>query len=100
MVLEDGIEIEMDEPRWLTQIMNWNHIGQGDGGSLLVARKPGENLSQAILEVQGHGRLKSEYDVDVKDLLKAGRVMIEKRSLDYLLRKHSSDLNRKVPSAV
>lgn len=100
VVLEDGIEIEMNESRWLTQIMNWNHIGQSDGGSLLVARNPGEKISQAFLGVEGHGRLKAEDDVDVKDLLKAGRVMIEKRSLDTLLRKHSSDLNRKVPSAV
>ncbi|KAL8763657.1 MAG: hypothetical protein Q9184_000552 [Pyrenodesmia sp. 2 TL-2023] len=100
VVLENGVEIEINESRWLAQIMNWNHLGQADGGSLLVARKPGENMSQAFLGIEGHGRLKAEDDVDVKDLLKAGRVMIEKRSLDALLRKHSSDLNRKVPSAV
>ncbi len=100
VVLDNGIEIETDESRWLAQIMNWNHLGQADGGSLLVAREPGENISQAFRGLEGHGTLKSEDDVDVKDLLKAGRVMIEKRSLDYLLREHSSDLNRKVPSAV
>lgn len=99
VVLENGIEIEMNEPRWLAQIMTWNHLGQGDGGSLLVARDLEENIFQAFSGVEGHGRLKSEEDVDVKDLLKAGRIMIEKRSLDALLRKHSSDLNRKVPSA-
>ncbi|KAL8947998.1 MAG: hypothetical protein Q9222_005780 [Ikaeria aurantiellina] len=100
VVLQDGIEIEMDEPRWLAQIMTWNHLGEGDGGSLLVARSPEEKLSQAFAGLGSHGRLKSEDDVDVKDLLKAGRIMIEKRSLDTLLRKHSSDLNRKVPSAM
>ncbi|KAL8907961.1 MAG: hypothetical protein Q9207_001107 [Kuettlingeria erythrocarpa] len=100
VLLDNGIEIEMNESRWLAQIMNWNHLGQADGGSLLVAREPGENVSQAFLGLEGHATLKSEDDVDVKDLLKAGRVMIEKRSLDYLLREHSSDLNRKVPSAV
>ncbi|KAL8692892.1 MAG: hypothetical protein Q9224_003868 [Gallowayella concinna] len=100
VVLENDIEIEMDEPRWLAQIMEWSHLGQGDGGSLLVARNPQENLSQAFSGVGGHGRLKSEDDVDVKDLLKAGRVMIEKRSLDRLLKKHSSDLSRTVSSAM
>ncbi|KAI4173929.1 MAG: hypothetical protein LQ343_002697 [Gyalolechia ehrenbergii] len=100
VVLENGIEIEMNEPRWLAQIMTWNHLGQGDGGSLLVARDLEENISQAFSGLDVHGKLKSEKDVDVKDLLKAGRIMIEKGSLDALLRKHSSDLNRKVPSAV
>ncbi|KAL8942996.1 MAG: hypothetical protein Q9216_001352 [Gyalolechia sp. 2 TL-2023] len=100
VVLDNDIEIEMNEPRWLAQILNWNHLGQGDGGSLLVARKLEENISQAFAGLEGHAKLKSEEDVDVKDLLKAGRIMIEKRSLDALLRKHSSDLNRKAPSAV
>ena len=100
VVLEDGIELEMNEPRWLEQIMTWNHLGKGDGGSLLVARELEENISQAFQGVGSHGKLKSEEDVDVKDLLKAGRIMIEKRSLDALLGKHSSDLNGKAPSAV
>ncbi|KAL8710007.1 MAG: hypothetical protein Q9220_005278 [cf. Caloplaca sp. 1 TL-2023] len=100
VVLQDGVEIEMDEPRWLTQIMTWNHLGAADGGSLVVAKSPAEKLSQTFAGLGSHGRLKSEDDVDVKDLLKAGRIMIEKRSLDTLLRKHSSDLNRKVPSAM
>ncbi|KAL8692766.1 MAG: hypothetical protein Q9218_002273 [Villophora microphyllina] len=100
VILENGVEIEMNEPRWLTQILTWNHLGQGDGGSLLVARDLQPNISEAFAGVGGHGRLKTEDDVDVKDLLKAGRIMIEKRSLDALLQKHSSDLNRKVPSAI
>ncbi|KAL9603024.1 MAG: hypothetical protein Q9219_001388 [cf. Caloplaca sp. 3 TL-2023] len=100
VVLENGVEIKMDEPRWLAQIMTWSHLGQGDGGSLIVTRNLGENISQAFLGAEGHGRLKSEDDVDVKDLLKAGRVMIERKSLNALLRRHSSDLNRKAPSAV
>lgn len=100
VVLENGIELEMDEPRWLAQIMTWNHLGRDDGGSLFVARNLEDNITQAFSGVEGHGRLKSEEDVDVKDLLKSGRVMIEKRSLDALLRKHSSDLNRTAPSAV
>ncbi|KAL8964615.1 MAG: hypothetical protein Q9183_004334 [Haloplaca sp. 2 TL-2023] len=98
VVVEGGIEIEMGEPRWLAQIMEWNHLGKLDGGSLVVARDLQPNISEAFLGVGGHGRLKSEADVDVKDLLKAGRVMIEQRSLDALLRKHSTDLQTRVPS--
>ncbi|KAL8664629.1 MAG: hypothetical protein Q9202_002899 [Teloschistes flavicans] len=100
IILEDGVEIEMHEPRWLAQILNWNHLGQGDGGSLLVAKDLQPNISEAFAGVGGHGRLKSEKDVDVKDLLKAGTIMIEKQSLDALLEKHSTDLNRKVSSAM
>ena len=99
VVLENGIEIEMGEPRWLAQIMDWNHLGKQDGGALVVARHLQPKISEAFLGVGGHGRLKSEDDVDVKDLLKAGRVMIEQKSLDALLRKHSTDLETRVRSA-
>ena len=47
-----------------------------------------------------HGIVKEEADIDVKDLLELGRVVIEKRSLDAILKEHSSDLNMTVPSAV
>lgn len=47
-----------------------------------------------------HGIIKEEANIDVKDILKLSRVIIEKRSLDAILREHSSDLNMSVPSAV
>lgn len=100
IVVEDGMNVEMDEPRWLQQIMEANHWGNADGRSLLVTTNIRRNLFRAMAGVGEHGRAKTEADVDVKDLLELGRIVIERSALDGILRDHSSDLNRTVPSAV
>ena len=85
--------------------MKWNHLGKKDGKSMIVTRRSPGNLASALnngANVSGgrHGEVKADYDVDVKDLLKLGRLVIEKRALDSMLKEHSSDLDRTVPSAV
>ena len=80
--------------------MKGNHWGNADGRSLIVTRDKRPKLFQAMKKAGEHGRAKTEADVDVKDLLEMGRIIIEKRALDSILRDHSSDLNRTVPSAV
>lgn len=104
IVLENRFDLEMDEPRWLAQIMKWHQLGHKNGGCVVVARRERANLFQAFaksaLGKTKQGMIKTEEDVDVKDLLKLGKLMIEKRSLDSLLKNHSSDLNRTVPTAV
>ena len=100
IVVEDGIDVEMSEPRWLKRIMETNHWGNIDGRSLIVTETIRPNLYEAIAGIGEDGRAKTENDVDVKDLLELGRIIIERSALDGLLRDHSSDLNRTVPSAV
>ncbi|MCJ1401595.1 54S ribosomal protein, mitochondrial [Xylographa trunciseda] len=100
ILVEDGADIEMDEPRWLKQIMERNHLGNADGRSLIVTKGVRENLFQAIAGAGEDGRAKTEDDVDVKDLLELGRIIIEKSALDGILKDHQSDLNRTVPSAI
>lgn len=100
IVVEDGVDIEMEEPRWIKKIMQWNHWGNADGRSLIVTRKIRQNLFTALRLAGEDGRVKTEEDVDVKDILELGRIIIEKRSLDSILRNHSSDLNRTAPCAV
>ena len=96
-MLQGRLELEND-PKWVRKMMNWNHLGD-DGGSLIVMKEPREELVKAFQTARAHGTIKSEKDVDVKDLLKSGRVLIEQKSLDYLLRTHSSDLKMKAPKA-
>jgi large subunit ribosomal protein L4 len=43
--------------------------------------------------------VQTEGDVDVKDLLGMGRIIIEKTALDKILREHRSDLVKKVARA-
>lgn len=100
IILEDGVEIEMDEPRWIAQIMERNGWGNKDGRSLIVTKDLRPNLWRAIAGAGEHGRVKEEADIDVKDILELGRIVIEKGALEGLLKDHSSDLNRTVPSAV
>ncbi|MCJ1247373.1 54S ribosomal protein, mitochondrial [Trapelia coarctata] len=100
ILVEDGVDIEMNEPRWIKQIMQKNHWGNADGRSLIVTKGIRQNLFEAIAGAGEDGRAKTEDDVDVKDLLELGRIIIERSALDGILKKHSTDLNRTVLSAV
>lgn len=100
IVVEDGVNIEMNEPRRIQQILEANHWGNADGRSLLVTTNLRRNLFAAMAGAGAHGRAKTEADVDVKDLLELGRIVIERSALDGILRDHSSDLNRTIPTAV
>ena len=100
MVVEDGVDIDMAEPRWIQQIFERNHLGRADGRSLIVTKDHRPNLFTALAGCGQNGRAKEEADVDVKDLLELGRIIIEKGTLDSILREHSSDLHRTVATAV
>ena len=98
-------DIEYD----VEEIMTGNHWGREDGRSLIVTRDRLERLWEAMTDAprggranagEGrHGKVRREDEVDVKDLLTMGRVVIEKRALDSLLRSHESDLVREVARA-
>lgn len=100
IVVDNRLDIEMSEPRWIKKIMEWNHWGRADGKSLIITRKVMPNLTAAMGGAGGDGRVKAEVDVDVKNILERGRIIIEKRALDSILKRHRSDLNRTLPSAV
>ena len=99
IIVQKCRDLAMDEPRWLDQIMTRNHIGHADGRTMLVTRDMLPSLFHAMQAVGRHGKVRQEDDVDVKNLLEMGRVVIEKRALDSILKDHSSDLDRTVPSA-
>lgn len=91
------------------EIMGCNRWGREDGRSLIVTRDRLERLWDAMTDIprggrakvgEGkHGKVRREDEVDVKDLLTTGRVVIEKRALDSILRSHESDLVREVARA-
>ena len=64
---------------------------------MLVTDTIPETLGAAMKDVGEHGLVKDIEDVDVKDMLETGRIVIERRALDALLIAHSSDLLNKVP---
>jgi large subunit ribosomal protein L4 len=81
--------------RLLNNIFEGNQWGKGNGRSLLVTENHRERLFREMEDVGEHGLVKDIYDVDVKDLLETGRIVIEQKALDALLFAHASDLGIK-----
>lgn len=100
IVVEDGADIEHPKTRFIKQIFAHNHWGNEDGRSLVITRDFKQNLFRALRHAGEDGRAQTEWEVDVKDLLELGRVIIEKKALDSILADHQSDLVKKVASAV
>jgi len=96
IVVEDGAELEFAEPSFLGNVFQTNYWGKGNGRTLVVTSGERENLYEAIKEAGEHGRVLKRDDVDVKDLLELGRVVVEKGALDWLLESHQSDLTSRV----
>lgn len=80
---------------WLRQVFEGNGWGNAAGRSLLIAKdrdKSNDALFRGVERVGEQGRLLELAEVDVKDLLEMGRVIIEQRALNAMLKRHSSDL--------
>lgn len=113
IVLSDPMTMPFDgTPRLLENIFTENKWDHANGRSLLVADRVDklaiesqeeENLAEmqdrlfkSMAQIGRHGSIKDLDDVDVKDLLGNGRIIIDQLTLDNLLLRHSSDLNSKV----
>lgn len=96
IVCEDGMDIEFPKTRFAKQIFEHNGWGKQDGRSLLITGGFRKNLFRAVRYAGEDGRVQMAREVDVKDLLELGRVIIEKRALDDILREHQSDLVSKI----
>ncbi|KAI9683942.1 MAG: 54S ribosomal protein, mitochondrial [Trizodia sp. TS-e1964] len=86
-------------PRLLKQIFTANNWGNADGRSLLIVSELRKNLFAAIKGAGEEGRALVAKDVDVKNLLSLGRIIIERKALEDLLGEHSRSLNAKPASA-
>lgn len=80
--------------RYLKDLLRHNRMGHADGRTLFVTLERREGLFGA-LEGEGMGRdarALDVLDVDVKDLLELGRVVVEKSALDFMFEEHEDDL--------
>lgn len=100
VVCEDGMELEEPETGFLKEVWGWNGWGRDGGRSLVVTMDERENLWKAKEGAGEEGEVLTVEDVDVKDLLGMGRVIIEKSALDRIFQEHSKDLISKVRRAV
>lgn len=96
MVVEDGMSIEHEVGRYAKMVLQHNRWGKEHGRSLFVTEERRDGFFDAMEKLGGHGRCLEVDDVDVKDLLELGRVVIEKSALETLLEEHQSDLESNV----
>ncbi|KAI1390996.1 ribosomal protein L4 [Hypoxylon trugodes] len=114
IVAEDGMELPL--PEWYTaqeaefptelqrslkahhvkQIMDYHGWGRRDGRSTFITTSARDNLSTALDEEPNYGRALEVEDVDVKNLLESGRLIVEREALRQLLQEHQSDLVARV----
>lgn len=97
VVLENAADINMRGPgtsRWLKEMLEWHGWARGNGKNLFVTRHRREDLYEVLAErgMNVHARAKTTGEVDVKDLLESGRVVIEQEALHRIFAEHSSDL--------
>lgn len=96
-ILDGQAEVDRSGPgasRWVREMLQWHRWGNADGRSMFVTAERRRNLFDA-LEVDGMGaqaRAKTVEDVDVKNLLEMGRIVIEKEALREIFWRRSSDL--------
>ncbi|PGH11242.1 50S ribosomal protein L4 [Helicocarpus griseus UAMH5409] len=86
-------------PYWLADVLEKNQWDKKFGRSLLITEVKKERLFRAVAEVGQHARVLDREDVDVKDLLETGRLIIEKTALQRMLYYHSKDLQSKPAKA-
>lgn len=96
IICEDGMDLEYPKTRYANQVFKHNHWGQEDGRTLIITGSFRKNLFRAVRHAGEHGRIQMVSEVDVKDLLELGRIVIEKRALDEILAQHQSDLAKKI----
>ena len=86
------MDLEYAKARYAKAIFEHNHWGKDDGRTLVIASQHQPKLAQALKFTGEDGRFQTVEEVDVKDLLELGRVVIEKSALDQVLSEHQSDL--------
>ena len=99
VVLGEGEEAEVPEwvsrgsrERWVRDLLRHNRFGHPDGRTLFVTGAVRERLFGSLQEEGRDARALEVGEVDVKDLLELGRVVVERGALERMFREHESDL--------
>ncbi|KAJ6033254.1 hypothetical protein N7499_009520 [Penicillium canescens] len=95
IVVENSITLpEEATPFFVRNVATAHGWDQKKGRVTLITQKADERLFQAAEKFQKHVKCIDFADVDVKDMLETGRIVIEKEALHRLLRENSTDLNK------
>jgi large subunit ribosomal protein L4 len=95
MVIETPSELEEASPMVLKFVLDRHGLGRECGKSLFITHNEREDLAGAFAELPREGLTLPWWDVDVKDLLGMGKIVIEKNALQAFLKAHrTSDRKR------
>lgn len=110
LVCEDGMELAMPQgfedvaeglrgglqeaylARYMRGVLGALGLGRADGRTLFVTGDRRDRLYQAMEQIPREGRALDVDDVDVKDLLETGKVVMERSVLKEMILRHQSDL--------
>uniref|UniRef100_A0A8H7NK49 Large ribosomal subunit protein uL4m n=2 Tax=Bionectria ochroleuca TaxID=29856 RepID=A0A8H7NK49_BIOOC len=111
IVCEDGMELAMPrgfekahkkdlrwglreayQARYMKSVLDTLGLGKADGRTLFVTGDRREQLYSAMEQVPWEGRALDLEDVDIKDLLETGKVVMERSVLKEMIERHQSDL--------
>ncbi|KAF3021069.1 54S ribosomal protein, mitochondrial [Neopestalotiopsis sp. 37M] len=90
--IRDEELIDGFKARWARQVLDQNEWGKQHGRSTIITGSWRDNLFEAMDLVPGYGRALDVDDVDVKDLLETGRLVVERSALKEMIERHQSDL--------
>ncbi|KAG6009940.1 hypothetical protein E4U21_000711 [Claviceps maximensis] len=93
--LKDGLR-ESYLQKYMTGVLDTLGLGRANGRTLFVTGEPRVRLHEAMQHVPWEGRALDLKDVDVKDLLETGKVVMERSVLGEMIRRHQSDLVTRV----
>ena len=97
VVIDNTISMPWDAtPHLLNNLFYQQGWGKGNGRSTLVTLNSRPRLNQTMEQLGEHGVVKDLFDLDVKDLLETGRIIIERFALDALIGAHVSDLGHRI----
>ncbi|KAI5461737.1 ribosomal protein L4 domain-containing protein [Mariannaea sp. PMI_226] len=93
--LKDGLK-EAYLKRYMESVLGNLGLGRASGRTLFVTGDHRHALYDAMEQVPREGRVLTFDDVDVKDLLETGKVVLERSVLREMIEQHQSDLVSKV----
>ncbi|KAF3902876.1 hypothetical protein AA313_de0208198 [Arthrobotrys entomopaga] len=88
IIIGQAIQPDHSKTRYMRQIMLLNKWGADNGKTLFITMTKRLNLWCGLNKLSQHGRCMTVEDVDVKDLLETGRIVIEQHALEWLGAKH------------
>ncbi|UKZ45945.1 hypothetical protein TrVGV298_000139 [Trichoderma virens] len=89
--LKDGLR-EAYLKKYMSGVLSTLGLGREDGRTLFVTGDRRDRLYEAMEQVPLEGRALDLEDVDVKDLLETGKVVMERSVLREMIEQHQSDL--------